>query len=40
MIIEIKKAEYLSGYKIRLAFSDNNEKVVDFETFIKNAKTL
>lgn len=38
MIIEIKKAEYISGYKIRLAFSGNKEKVLDFETFLKNAK--
>jgi len=38
MVIEIQKTEYLGNYKIRLTFSDNNEKVIDFEPFLKKAK--
>ncbi len=38
MVIEIQKADYLGDYKIKLTFSDNDEKVVDFEPFLKNAK--
>lgn len=38
MVIEIKKAEYQSSYKIKLTFSDNSERVIDFEKFLRNAK--
>lgn len=37
-LIEIVRAEYLSGYKIHLWFSDGKEHVVDFEPFLKAAR--
>ena len=38
MVISIKKAEYLKGYKIKLLFSDGKEQIIDFHLFLKNAK--
>ena len=38
MVIEIQNAEYLSDYKIKLTFSDNKGKTVDFEPFLRKAK--
>jgi len=38
MKISIQKAEYQGSYKIKLLFSDNSEKVVDFRNFITNAR--
>ena len=38
MVIEILEAKYLSEYKIHFAFSDQTDKVVDFESFLMNAK--
>ena len=38
MKISIQKAEYQGGYKIKLLFSDNSEKVIDFKNFLKNAR--
>ncbi|MFB6307491.1 MAG: DUF2442 domain-containing protein [Flavobacteriales bacterium] len=38
MVIEIQKAEYLVDYKIKFTFSDNKERIVDFESFLKKAK--
>lgn len=29
--MRIKKAEYLDGYKIKILFNDNKEKIVDLE---------
>ncbi len=29
--IEIREAEYIGGYKLRLLFSDNKERIVNFE---------
>lgn len=37
MVISIEKAQYLSGYKILLKFSDKVEKTIDFEPFLKKA---
>ncbi|MFQ5750880.1 MAG: DUF2442 domain-containing protein, partial [bacterium] len=34
--IEIAQAEYLSGYRLRLKFSDSEEQIVDFESFLRN----
>ena len=34
---EITAAKYLSGYKIRLTFSDGAAHVVDFEPFLRKA---
>lgn len=38
MKISIQKAEYQGNYKIKLLFSDNVEKVVDFSNFLLSAK--
>ncbi len=35
VVIEITKAEYVEGYKLKLKFSDNIERIVDFEPFLK-----
>jgi hypothetical protein len=36
--LEVIKAEYLSGYKIRLTFNDRKIQVVDFGPFLKKAR--
>ena len=36
--LEIKKAEYVSGYKIQLTFNDGKIQVVDFGPFLKKAR--
>ncbi len=36
--IEITQAEYLSNYRIRLKFNDCNERLVDFEPFLRNSR--
>ncbi|MEI6091796.1 MAG: DUF2442 domain-containing protein [bacterium] len=38
MKISIINAEYQGNYTIKLWFSDNNERVVDFSNFLLNAK--
>lgn len=38
MVISILKAEYINDYKIKFYFSDNTEKIVDFEDFLKNSR--
>jgi hypothetical protein len=35
--LEIVQADYLSGYKIRLSFSDGLVRVMDFEPFLRKA---
>ena len=35
--LEITEARYVSGYRIRLAFSDGAVRVVDFEPFLRRA---
>jgi hypothetical protein len=37
-ILEIIKAEYLSGYRLRLHFNDGKIQVVDFEPFLRHAR--
>lgn len=32
-VIEIRKAGYVGAYKIHLLFSDDQERIVDFEPF-------
>jgi len=39
MIVSIQKAEYIDNYTIKFKFNDGNEKVIDFSTFLLNAKT-
>lgn len=38
MIIDVKAAEYVDAYKLRLVFSDGNERIVDFEPFLQTAQ--
>ena len=38
--MRVKKAEYIKDYKIKLLFSDGITKIVDFKTFLKDAKDL
>ena len=33
-MLKVKKAEYLSSYKIKILFSDRKTKIVDFEDWI------
>lgn len=37
-IIEIEDAKYLGNYKIRLKFNNTKTRVIDFESFLSNAK--
>lgn len=37
-ILEVKSAEYLTGYQIRLTFNDGAEQIVNFEPFLMKAK--
>ncbi len=36
-VIDISKAEYIDGYKLRLVFNNNNERIIDFGTFLHNS---
>ena len=36
--LEIVEAKYVSGYKIRLVFNDESERVVDFGPFLEKAR--
>lgn len=36
-ITEVKKATYLGDYVIRILFSDNTERAVDFKSFLQNS---
>jgi len=38
--MRVKKAEYMSEYKIKLLFSDGVTKIVDFKPFLEDAKNL
>jgi hypothetical protein len=38
MVIAIKNAEYIKGYKIKLVFSDKKERIINFEPFLKQAQ--
>lgn len=35
MFLEVKKAEYLDGYRLRLSFSNSEVRVVDLEPYLK-----
>ncbi|RME01874.1 MAG: DUF2442 domain-containing protein [Calditrichaeota bacterium] len=37
-VIAINKAEYLSGYKLKLYFNDGTTRIVDFEPFLRKSK--
>jgi len=36
-IVDIKKAEYLGGYRLRLLFTDNMERMIDFAPFLSSS---
>jgi len=38
MVISITKAEYLGDYKIKFKFSDETYKIIDFSSFLQNAR--
>ena len=38
MVISIKEVVYVSDYKIKFLFSDGLERIIDFESFLKNSK--
>lgn len=37
-IVEVVRAERVSGYKLSLSFSDGAERVVDFEPFLSSSQ--
>ena len=37
VIMDVKTAEYVEEYKLRLMFSDDEERIVDFAPFLHNA---
>ncbi len=38
MVISIQKAEYIDEYKINFIFNDGTQKLIDFSSFLMNAK--
>ena len=38
MVLSIMNAEYIKGYKIKLTFSDNKEKTINFEPFLNRSR--
>ncbi len=38
MVISINKAEYIREYMINFKFSDGVERLIDFSSFLKNAR--
>jgi hypothetical protein len=36
-LIDVEEAEYVDGHKLRLLFSDQTERVVDFEPFLSKS---
>ena len=36
-VIDLIRAEHISGYKLRLLFSDGAERLVDFEGFLRRS---
>jgi hypothetical protein len=38
LVISINKADYVGEYKIKFAFSDGVERLVDFSGFLSSAK--
>ncbi len=39
MIVFIQKAEYIDNYTIKFKFNDGKEELIDFSTFLMNART-
>jgi len=38
MVISINKADYVGDYKIKFIFSDGVERLIDFSSFLNNAR--
>jgi hypothetical protein len=36
MFLELKNAEYLGGYKVKVLFNTNEEKIVDFKNYVQH----
>lgn len=37
-VVDILRVEHLSGYKLKLHFSDGVERIIDFEPFLQRSK--
>ncbi len=37
LVIDLESAEYVEDYKLRLQFSDGQERIIDFEPFLHNS---
>lgn len=37
-VIDIVRAERVSGYKLKLCFSDGVERIIDFEPFLRGSR--
>ena len=37
MVLAVTDAEYIKDYKIKLVFSDKNERIIDFQPFLEQA---
>lgn len=37
-IVDIANAEHVSGYKLKIRFSDGAERIVDFEQFLRKSR--
>jgi hypothetical protein len=40
MLHTVKSVKYLDGYRLLVVFDENDEKVIDFESKLKNAKNM
>ena len=38
MVLAVTGAEYIKDYKIKLVFSDKNERIVDFKPFLEQSR--
>jgi hypothetical protein len=36
MFLELKNAEYLGDYKVKVLFNTNEEKIVDFKNYVQH----
>lgn len=36
-VVDIEAVEYVDGYRLHLRFSDDKERIVDFEPFLSNS---
>jgi hypothetical protein len=38
MVLAVTSAEYIKDYKIKLVFSDKNERIINFQPFLEQAR--